>query len=219
MKKTVLFHAVLFLFIFALFGCGSENNKSYISLCTDALSTLSMQTEYHYTSYTLEGNTPDTMSAVSTTEYWISGTDWLSYNATSNYWQMSIDNIQYTALSERNTDVTWQLSNNKLTAPSPVPQLDIDIFFCESVSNVNNTRIIILASDEQSTFQGIKTSDIKAIFTFSENGNLISYEYRFSITNNDNSDPMYYSMLIEYHTFEQGNIDQIIQDKYSSSVK
>ena len=217
MKQAILFLTIFSLFILPTSGCASQNDETYIKLCADALFTLSSQKEYHYTSYTLEGETIDTMSSISSTEYWVSGSDWLSFNASLNLWEMSKNSIYYTALSQ-SKEVMWQLADSELITPSPVPEVDFNIYSFESVTTVNNTEVIILSSNGKPVSQGVITSDEKMIFTFSESGDLMSYEYRFSITADESDSPIFYSMLIEYHTFEQGDIERIIQNKYCNAI-
>lgn len=219
MKKWISLGLVLLL-LFGLGGCRPENADA-MQFCSDGLSKLNGQNEYHYVTYMLEGSSNNTYAVrKDETENWISGENWLSYSEPDGNYVLCVGNESYHTIASEKEKFLWETQNDRADMPVLVPEVDLSAYHVESDEMQDGVRTITLSCDEPPKSGSVSSVVKQLVFLFEGNAiRELRLSKRISFPGGDGAESyIFYTNVTEYYDVTDGHVSERIQRGHEDAL-
>ena len=203
------------LLLTALAGCSAGDAEAK-QACVSAYEAMKEQTEAHFTTYTLEGLSPDDLTGQSRSEYWISGENWLYHHAPEDspgIWQLCRDGKHFSAGDSADGSLQWQESESNMAPAAVLPELDFEQLRLESAER-HGAELVAIFSAEDATDGNLTVSSQRIVFTIDESGALeeLRYSMKHTFPGDDGEETeLWQEIVFEYTAFQPGEVTEQVE--------
>lgn len=226
--KNVKMIVLMLLLCLCVTGCAQTKNDP-MEVCSEALTALAAQEEVRFLGTTLIGETEDTMESMGTWEYWFSGEDRLVIvpaGVEDKLWTLYRDGQCFKTVPENGSRV-WEAVQEEPKDYSWVPpEVDIGEYQVKTRKDLDGRRTITLTGDriaeEEGTYGMETTSGYRVEYVLNADGTLASYSLYYNTAFTDADGEMktaYWYMVMEYPTFEAGEITEHLNALYEEATE